>query len=101
MKRSHLNQVVWPSISALAMASLGCGADPDTKGPSDDVASIEQKLWGNAGLWSSHDITVCYSPSTVTNFASQIAPIQGWIEESYGRVTDLRFHGWDTCPSNP
>src|SRR5215471_20290617 len=91
-----------PLFSLLLLAA--CGAEVDPRATEDEPVGVqEQALYTAGGDWtySTHDIGVCFvvaSDADGSTDNSQNDTIRTWIEESYGRVTDLRFHGWGDCP---
>jgi Ricin-type beta-trefoil lectin domain/Ricin-type beta-trefoil lectin domain-like len=106
------------AVTALVTAGLvtsgceGVGVSPEAMADADaSVGMLEQGLWTKNGptvpsdmgaatwTWSTHDIEVCWSAETAarSDYAQVTERVRTWIEDTYGRVTDLRFHGWVPC----
>jgi len=104
-----------------ALSGTACSAATTGDGR-DNVATENQNLYydtraGDQPHWpaaSDHpgsgrgaDISVCYTtPGAVAGSADEqariafVQQVPGWVENTWGRVADINFHGWGPCPSD-
>jgi hypothetical protein len=86
-----------PLCSLLAMLA-GCSAgDGPVQGSNAALFSLPEP---ESVLWPVHDIPVCWNQDTWDSGEFQELMWRGRaaVEDTYGRVTDLRFPGWKRCP---
>jgi len=104
-----------PSLGLVAIAAtslLACEMLPDAAAVGD--GEHQEPLYATGPIWPSQDIRVCFetgldarfgtgfpqATSSVANFATYKQWIREAVEDSWGRVSGLRFVDWSDCPSN-
>jgi len=82
----------------------GCGSAPPSEA---DVAAATSNLYYTGNHWpkwtnrggsaNGADITVCYRSDGSAAADAFAANVQKWVEQTWGRVIDVNFHGWGKC----
>jgi hypothetical protein len=81
--------------------TFACIGEAPSELDSPEVAETPSELLKGNTLWTMRDIHVCFHSETValSDYAQFSQDARTWIEETYGRILNLRFVGWDACPS--
>jgi len=96
-------------MTLLGFFNIQCGGDVDGTGNvvGDDQNATEraqQELYSapTSKLWPMRDIPVCWEGGTFdrADYAQYRQDVRMWINDTYGRVTDLKFNPWNRCPAN-
>jgi hypothetical protein len=97
----------------LGFVNLRCGAPIDGVGDGSEtfegeepapIGTARQDLYSapTSRPWPNRDIPVCWEATTWdrADYATHRQNVRTWIEDSFGRVTDLKFGPWNRCPAN-
>jgi hypothetical protein len=91
------------ALLLLTCGSVACMTDVSSEENVPEVSETAGELLkiSSASLWTMRDIHVCFHSETVarSDYAQFSQDARTWIEETYGRILNLRFVGWDPCPS--
>jgi hypothetical protein len=101
-------KTVLSSVCALTLLSLaaGCAAIDENGAAEESVVSAEENLYKAGNRWPQNASTalgawipVCYvqGDTTAEEAAAFAATMRNAVENTWGRVADLKFTGWGVC----